>query len=78
VESPLRAAAEETYATDAVRNIGHRERAACPVQHVLAAFLVLGATKIGQHILKAPAGIAELPPMIEVRRLTADVEQPID
>src|SRR5262249_5174576 len=28
--------------------------------------------------LEAPAGIAELPPMIEVRRLAADVEQAID
>src|SRR5262249_1940193 len=35
-------------------------------------------TKIGQHILEAPAGIAELAPMIEVRRLAADIEQAID
>ena len=54
--------------------VGDRERAADAVQHVLAACLVLGATKIGQHIVKAPAGIAELPPVIEVRGLAADIE----
>src|SRR5215475_6977469 len=59
-------------------DIGDGERPAYPVQHVLAALLVLGATEIGQNILKAPAGIAELPPMIKVRGLAADVEQSID
>src|SRR5262245_59952689 len=59
-------------------HIGNRERPAHPMQRILAARLVLGAAKIGQHILEAPAGIAELPPMIEVRRLAADVEQAID
>src|SRR5262249_27921 len=48
------------------------------VQGVLAAPLVLGATKIGQHILKTPAGIAELAPMIEIRRLAANIEKPVD
>src|SRR6516165_5470849 len=59
-------------------HVGNRERPAHPMQRILAARLVLGAAKIGQHILEAPAGIAELAPMIEVRRLAADVEQAID
>src|SRR5712691_9825859 len=59
-------------------HIGNRERPADPVQRILAARLVLGAAEIGQHILEAPAGIAELAPMIEVRRLAADVEQAVD
>src|SRR5262249_39610307 len=59
-------------------HIGNRERPAHPMQRVLAARLVLGAAKIGQHILEAPAGIAELPPMIEIPRLAADVKQAID
>src|SRR5262249_51414126 len=59
-------------------DIGDGERPAHPVQRVLAASLVLGATKIGQHILKTPAGIAELAPMIEILRLTADVQETID
>src|SRR5262249_22885035 len=59
-------------------HVGNRQRPAHPMQRILAARLVLGATKVGQHILEAPAGIAELAPMIEVRRLAADVEQAID
>src|SRR5262249_34384904 len=59
-------------------HIGDRERPAHPMQRILAARLVLGAAEVGQHILEAPAGIAELSPMIEVRRLAADVEQAID
>ena len=43
------------------------KRAVDPVQRVLSALLVFGAPEIRQHILKAPAGVAELAPMIEVR-----------
>src|SRR5262249_18831103 len=59
-------------------HVGNRERPADPMQRILAARLVLGAAEVGQYILEAPAGIAELAPMIEVRRLAADVEQAID
>src|SRR5262245_31097703 len=59
-------------------HIGDRERPADPVQRILAARLVLGTAEVRQHILEAPAGIAELAPMIEVLRLAADVEQAID
>src|SRR5262249_23162837 len=59
-------------------HIGNRERPAHPMQRILAARLVLGAAEVGQHILETPAGIAELPPMIEVGRLAADIEQAID
>src|SRR5262252_4116324 len=59
-------------------HVGNRERPADPMQRILAARLVLAAAKIREHILEAPAGIAELAPMIEVRRLAADVEQAID
>src|SRR5262245_30919824 len=48
------------------------------MQRVLAARLVLGAAEIRQDIREAPAGVAELAPMIEVGRLAADVEQAID
>src|SRR5262249_58657169 len=57
---------------------GAGERPAHTAQRLVAASLVLGATKIGQHILKTPAGIAELAPMIEILRLTADVQETID
>src|SRR5262245_48951385 len=59
-------------------DVGHRERPAHPMQRILAARLVLGAAKIGQHILETPTGIAELAPMIEVGRLAADIEQAIN
>src|SRR2546428_8834447 len=59
-------------------HVGNRERTAHPMQRILTARLVLGAAEVGQHILEAPAGVAELAPMIEVRRLAADVEQAID
>src|SRR5262252_4566125 len=59
-------------------HVGNRERPTHPMQRILAARLVLAAAKIREHIIEAPAGIAELAPMIEVRRLAADVEQAID
>ena len=59
-------------------DIGDRERPADAVQRVLATRLVLGAPKIGQHILEAPAGIAELTPMIEICRLAADIQKAVD
>src|SRR5262245_6221427 len=59
-------------------HVGHRERPVHPMQRILAARLVLGAAKVGQHILEAPAGIAELTPMIEVGRLAAEIEQAVD
>src|SRR5260370_7338412 len=59
-------------------DVGDRERPAHPMQRVLAALLVLGAAEIRENILEAPAGIAELAPMVEVLCLAADVEQPVD
>src|SRR5215813_5116782 len=59
-------------------HVGNRERPAHPMQRILAPLLIFGAAKTGQHTLEAPAGVAELPPMIEVGRLAADVEQAID
>ena len=58
-------------------HIAHRERPADAVQLVLAALLVLGAAEIRQHVGEAPAGIAELAPVIEVLRLPADVKSPL-
>ena len=45
---------------------------------VRAALLIFGAPKIGQHLGKAPAGIAELPPMVVILVLAADLEQAVD
>ena len=48
------------------------------VQRVLAALLVLGAAEVGQHVVEAPAGIAELAPVIEILGLAAQIEQAVD
>ena len=59
-------------------HVGDRERPADPVQRVLAPLLILGAAEVRQYVVEAPAGIAELPPVIEIRRLAAQVEQAVD
>ena len=59
-------------------DIGDRERAADAVQLVGAALLILGAPEIRQHVGESPAGIAELPPVIVILVLAADIEQPVD
>jgi hypothetical protein len=59
-------------------DIGHGERSAHPMQRILAPLLILGAAKVRQDIIEAPAGIAELPPMVGIRRLSAEIEQTID
>src|SRR5262249_25933402 len=43
-----------------------------------AAPVVLRLAEIGQHVGKAPARIAELAPVIEILRLPANVDQPVD
>ena len=43
-----------------------------------AALLILGATEIWQDIFEAPAGVAELAPVIVIGGLAADIKEPID
>src|SRR6516225_4400970 len=59
-------------------DVGDGKRPADAVKVVGAALLILGAPEIRQHVGKAPAGIAELPPVIVVLVLAADVEQVVD
>src|SRR5262249_56695935 len=58
--------------------VGDRERPAGAVQRVLAALLVLGAAEVGQHVLEAPAGVAELAPAVVVGVLAAHIEEAVD
>ena len=58
--------------------IGDVERAAGAVIIVRAALLVLGAAEIRQHVVIAPADAAELPPIVEILPLAADIDQPVD
>jgi hypothetical protein len=48
------------------------------VQFVGAALLVFRSPEIRQHVLEAPASIAELPPMVEILALAANIEQAVD
>src|SRR5216683_507208 len=58
--------------------IGNVERAALAVIIVGAAFLVLGAAEIREHIVIRPADIAELAPMVEILALAADIDEAVD
>ena len=58
--------------------VGHRQRPAAAVKFVGAVFLVLGLAEIRQHVVIRPAGIAQLPPQVEILPLAADVDQPVD
>src|SRR5436305_11863440 len=59
-------------------NVGHGERPAGAVEFVGAARLILGAPEVGQDVGEAPAGIAELPPVIVILVLAANVKQAVD
>jgi hypothetical protein len=45
---------------------------------IFAALVIFCLPKVGQHLVEAPASIPELPPNIEVLRLSADIDQSID
>src|SRR5690349_20629026 len=57
--------------------IGDVERAAGAVIIVRAALLVLGTPEIRQHVVIAPAGAAELPPIVEILPLPADINEAV-
>src|SRR5215510_8291804 len=59
-------------------HIGDRERSADAMPGIFAALLVLGAAEVGKHVGEAPAGVAELAPMIEILVLAADIEEAVD
>ena len=48
------------------------------MEFIGAALVVFRLAKIRQDVVEAPAGIAKLPPMVEVIRLAADIDQSID
>ena len=52
--------------------------AALPMQGARAAVMVLLAEEIGQHVLPAPAGKAELAPAVIVGRLAAHIDHGVD
>src|SRR5579883_3184249 len=48
------------------------------MERIGAALLILGSLEIGQHVLEAPAEIAELAPVIEILLLPADIDEAVD
>ena len=55
-----------------------QERPAGAVELVVPALPVLGPLEIGQHVVPRPAAIAELPPMVEILGLAADIDHAVD
>lgn len=62
----------------AIAQIGHAERPARSMPLVGAALVVLRLAEVRQYFLGAPAGVAKLPPVIEVLRLTTNVDEAVD
>ena len=60
------------------RRIADAERPADAVISVAAALLILRAAKIRQHIVKAPAGVTEVAPVIVVFVLATDINQAVN
>src|SRR6516164_886490 len=54
------------------------QRSPAAVVLIGAALLVLGSPEVGQHVIIRPAGIAQLPPQIEILFLAANVDEAID
>ena len=58
--------------------VGDPERPAHTVVVIGAAALILGLLEVGQKVVEAPAGVAQLAPVIEILLLAADVDQAVD
>jgi hypothetical protein len=58
--------------------LGDVERSVAAVELVVEALVALRLDEEWQHVGIAPAGIAELPPMVVVSGLTADIDHRID
>src|SRR5262249_14614360 len=74
----LRRLAEGFRQRVAAARVGDAERTARAMEGVGAALVVLRLAEIGQYILVAPADVAELPPVVKIRLLASDVDQPVD
>ena len=60
------------------RRVGDAQHAVAAAQLVRAAVVVFHALEDRQHVLVAPAAIAELRPVIVVLRLAADIDHAVD
>src|SRR5262249_10591481 len=60
------------------RNVGDGQGAAAAMQRVGTACLILRFAEKRQNVVKTPACISKLAPMIEILRLTTYVKQTVD
>src|SRR5688572_28020475 len=61
-----------------VRNIGHFQRSVAAVKRTGPALIALVANEVRQHIVVAPADIAESSPLVIVLTLPTDVDESVD
>jgi hypothetical protein len=59
-------------------NVRNLQRSAAAVEGVGAALVALGLDEVGQHVVVAPAGVAQRGPMVVVLALAADVDEAVD
>ena len=62
----------------AVAQIRHAKWPARPVPFVSTTLVIFSLAKVRQYVIKAPARIAQLPPVIEILLLTADINEAVD
>ncbi len=74
----LRRLEEDVTQRVGVRPLGDVERPVAAVKFVVQALVALGFFEIRQHVRITPARIAELPPVIVVRRLAAHIDHGVD
>jgi len=59
-------------------DVRHLERPVAAVELARAALVALGTHEVGQHLVVAPARVAERGPVVVVLALAADVDQAVD
>jgi hypothetical protein len=60
------------------RDVRHLQRPVAAVEGIAAALVAFGLDEVGQHVVVAPAGVAERGPVVVVLALAADVDEAVD
>jgi hypothetical protein len=48
------------------------------VEFICAAFIIFCLAEVREDVIETPTGIAKLAPMVEILRLSADIDQSVD
>ena len=62
----------------AVAQIRNRKRPAGAVKFICTTFIIFGLAEVRENVIETPTGIAKLAPVVEILRLSTDVDQSID